>query len=909
MRPGARLTPVRAAAAPGRSRWLVVGALLALAAAVRVAAMFYGALSGDDATVALIATHVLRGEDLPAFFYRQTYMGSLNGIHLVPALFVFGPSVLVVRLNAIAWSLVFPLGLYVLGRRVFDETSARLALLLAAVPPFLLTYWSTVAEPHFETNVFGIVLLLLALAALTAAGPRRVRVLGCLGLVAGLACWTSAKAVMVLAPILVALLVSEPLLPLRRGGRVLAAGFALGSLPAWLHYATQPDPGVDNIGSAQRILHVGLEGSLRPLLAFLQQVPPVLIGTYYWRPDTPLRHAALLGSGAVYATAVVLAVGAAIRAPRRTARRWGLALLLMTLVAAFAALYGSEFGQAGGAERGRYVLPAYIPLLLLVGALLARLARMSRAAVAAVLAGLLAFNLWTNAAFLWPFRPAERARRAAEAAGRTALARHLTAEGVRSLYVDGTFSSLAWQFFLPDTAVSAATNEIYVPSAIRVDAAEGPAILTDQRHPELLAQLAALGATWRATTVHRWDVLRDVHVPPRAYRLLPRADWRVLAPPGMSTAVSDGDLGTAWPRMRLPSATGADLLVDLGAPRSVARVVLWPTSRSDELVPLEIAGSVDAIRWERLGVAPVETSRAAFVAQGRPLFRPRNGWVELAVAPRAVRYVRVRPAAPGPVGAGRVAELVLYEALGPGVESPVDGAALARRLEERGVGRLLADPVVSARVALATGGAIVTVPANGLLNNHGLSPPAYLHAPLRLHETDAALVAPEDAGELRARLESAGVRFVEEPVAGHVLVRVRAPVATSPRCRAVRWRVTARSPGPDDRSTRLVIEASPLRDGARVSAVRLEHPRVSARHATVAAAATSADGGAWRPVEGFRPVPEWAWAGRTLFTLSGGATEVALGGVAARRLRVELDLPYRGNDAVTAVCVREEGPA
>jgi len=40
----------------------------------------------------------------------------------------------------------------------------RVTLALAAVPPFLLVYWSTVSEPHLETNVFGVWLLLLALA-------------------------------------------------------------------------------------------------------------------------------------------------------------------------------------------------------------------------------------------------------------------------------------------------------------------------------------------------------------------------------------------------------------------------------------------------------------------------------------------------------------------------------------------------------------------------------------------------------------------------------------------------------------------------------------------------------------------------------------------------------------------------
>ena len=95
--------------------------------------MFYQSISGDDATVALMAKHILSGEDLPVFLYRQSFMGSLNGVHMVPALYVFGPSVLLVRLNAVAWSLLFPLGLYVLARRLYDEAAARVTLLLAAV--------------------------------------------------------------------------------------------------------------------------------------------------------------------------------------------------------------------------------------------------------------------------------------------------------------------------------------------------------------------------------------------------------------------------------------------------------------------------------------------------------------------------------------------------------------------------------------------------------------------------------------------------------------------------------------------------------------------------------------------------------------------------------------------------------
>ncbi len=430
--------------------------------------MFYQNISGDDATVALMAKHILHGENLPVFFYRQSFMGSLNGFHLVPALAVFGPSVLLVRLNAVAWSLLFPLGLYVLAGRLYDEATARVTLLLAAVPPFLLTYYSTVAEPHFEANTFGVVLVLLALGALGAGPePRRARILGCLGFVAGLACWTNMKVVVVLGPILVALLVQEPRLPLRRGGWLLAGGFVLGNLPAWLFYLTQPDPGQGNLGSARRFLEADVDLSWARIGEFLGNAVPLVVGTYYWDHDTRLRALILGLCGAIYAAAVVLAgieaVGA-LRHRRRTRRAWGVWLLLLTLGATYVALYGSTFNLLRQMSRARYLLPAYIPLLVFVGAAIVRLSRRSRVLAGAVLALVLAFHLWTNWIYLWPLRPGERARRGAEIAARAALGERLQARPAEALLVDDPMESLRWQFLLSRPRISALLSEVYYPA-------------------------------------------------------------------------------------------------------------------------------------------------------------------------------------------------------------------------------------------------------------------------------------------------------------------------------------------------------------------------------------------------------------------------------------------------------------
>ncbi len=870
--------------------------------------MFYQNISGDDATVALMAKHMLHGENWPVFFYRQAFMGSLNGAHLVPALFVFGPSVLLVRLHAVAWSLLFPLGLYVLARRLYGEMAARLTLLLAAVPPFLLTYYSTVAEPHFETNTFGVVLLLLALVVLESpAGGRRARAAACLGFVAGLACWTNMKTVVVLGPIGLVWLWRDPRWPIRREGGLFAAGFLVGNLPAWLFYLTHPDPG--NLGSAHRFLRADLDLSWARMSEFLANAVPLVVGTYYWEPNTPLRQLALGLCGIAYLTAVGWAGVEALRAARRgrlTRRGLGAWLLLLTLLATYAALYASTFNLLQQMSRGRYLLPAYIPLLIFLGAGIAGLARRSRWAAAIVLGLVLAFNLWTNFVYFWPLRAEERARRAAEMTAQRALGRHLEARSAEALLVDDPMESLRWQFLLSRPRISALETEVYYPAAAPADAAERVSLLASHRGARIPSNLQMLGATATVTQFGEESLYEDVRVPERAYRLLSRASWRAVGEGDGPPAAADGDLGTVWPPRRLDEAEAGQLVLDLGAPRPVARLVVWPTASVDVLVPLEVAGSLDGVAWQRLGITPTEVGELGYVMGPRPVFRPRNGWLELALASRPVRYLRVRPLEPGSVGVGMVGELYAYEAAAPPPGTDLDLDALLRALRGRGVTRLLADPVVSARIAMATRGAIETLPSNGVLNSHGFAPPMQLYARIRLRDTDAAMVPAEDAADAEARLSAAGVRVTSEALGSYRLIQPIGPLVSAGRCRPADWRVTAETADADGRGARYVVEGR-WSTAIRVGTMRLEHPRVSTRDAEILGIGLTEDGSAWRPVTEARPVPEWAWAGRTLFTFSAGATELALGGRAGRAVRVEVHLPYRGAGAITSLCVREQG--
>ena len=525
---------------------------------------------------------------------------------------MFGPSVLLVRLNAVAWSLLIPLGLYLLARRIFDEPTGRATLALAAVPPFLLTYWSTVAEPHLETNVFGVWLLLLALAALTARSePARTRALAVFGLLGGLAAWTSLKVVGILGPALLLLVLRGPRLLLGRGGALLAGGFVLGTLPAWLFYAVHGDHAGGTPGSVGQVLRVGLDLSPARLREFWSEVILGILGTYYWPVDTPLRWVGLATNCALYVLAVGLAMGWLVRERQKRmagTRAWGLGLLLLTLVASLGAVYFSSHAATLSHETSRYALPAYIPLLVFAGALVARVGHRSRVVGAGFLAFLLLFALWTNARFLWPLSPAMRARESTARAARGAIVERLAARSVDALYVDDTLGAIVWAFLLDQPTVSAMTSDVYIPHVVAADAAERIDVLAAAHAAGVAADLAAIGATWRLTPIAGWRLFEDIRILPRGYRMVPRDGWRVAGDPNVPASIADGDLVTAWPRL---DQSADSLALDMGRTHDIARVVFWPSQPTRDVFPLRVSGSGDGIRWETLGVVPAVARQPA----------------------------------------------------------------------------------------------------------------------------------------------------------------------------------------------------------------------------------------------------------------------------------------------------------
>jgi hypothetical protein len=366
-------------------------------------------------------------------------------------------------------------------------------------------------------------------------------------------------------------------------------------------------------------------------------------------------------------------------------------------------------------------------------------------------------------------------------------------------------------------------------------------------------------------------------------------------------SLADGDLATVAPG----EDGGGELVVDLGADHAVARVVWWPPTEREHTHTVVVAGSRDGRAWTPLGELPsTRARRPAFVAGGRPVFRPRHGWLELRPAAAPLRYLRIAPADPEVRTGWGVAELAVYEETGGRGAADPDVGGLTARLQALGVRRLLADPVISARVALASAGTIAVLPANGVLDNHGRGhPPARLGAPVRLKPGDALLVPGEEAEAVQARLRAEAVAFREERIGEWLLVHGLAPVPAPSPCRRARWRVASGGAGLPGHPLSPVLEAR-LQEPGRVLGVHVEHPLVSARHVSVTAVEVSADGSAWGRVPDARRLPQWGWAGLMLFGYSDGVTEIGVPATPAGHVRVSFTIPdVEGRAPIRSLCV------
>jgi len=205
----------------------------------------------DEGNMGLLALHVAFQGDHPIFFYGGNYLGPLEGYAAVPLFWLFGSSLLALRLPLVLFFTLFLLSMYYLVRLLYQDRRYALAtvILLGLGSPDVLFLQLRASGEYPEIELFAAFMCLLALwLALTSRRPvqragerwKRLGLYGLLGLVVGAALWVD----LLVAPfalaagLLLAFFCWRELL--RWSWLSLLVGFIVGAFPLIYYNLTAP---------------------------------------------------------------------------------------------------------------------------------------------------------------------------------------------------------------------------------------------------------------------------------------------------------------------------------------------------------------------------------------------------------------------------------------------------------------------------------------------------------------------------------------------------------------------------------------------------------------------------------------------------------------------------------------------
>lgn len=281
---------------------LFLGALLR----IRIALAAPGEMNSDQAVVYLMARQMSEGE-LSTYYWGQRYGGTLTPLFLALVFLVVGPQYWLLPVVVVLIGLVLVLMVRSVASRAYGAGAGNLAGgLLCLGPPGFITMTVTNEAGFYGLGMLLCVAALRAAMALRASPTARPAAL--LGLLSGLACWTSPFSFLGLVP---AAVVAVPIL-LRRLDLLLpgAGGFAPGGLLLLAAFLREPLP-VDTLGTASQ-----------RLTGMVTAVWPATFTVFTELPFEPLPATRLLGIAFFVLCAVVVLVRLARKADRFATGLW-----------------------------------------------------------------------------------------------------------------------------------------------------------------------------------------------------------------------------------------------------------------------------------------------------------------------------------------------------------------------------------------------------------------------------------------------------------------------------------------------------------------------------------------------------------------------------------------------------------
>nr|HET6901508.1 hypothetical protein [Ktedonobacteraceae bacterium] len=248
--------------------------------------------NSDESTMGLMALHIAKSGEHPAFMYGQGYMGSLEAFLGAGLFHLFGASTFTLRLGLIIIFAFFLISMYLLTSLLYSKNLALATLILLSLGadgPLKTELYAYGGYP--ETLLFGTLLFLIASwLALTLNRPethgsqwRRSIMFASWGLAAGLGLWSD----LLLMPfvLMAGLLLIVGCWREWRTWAVpcLVVGFVIGAFPLLLYNFTAP-PGQDTLSvvlalrDAAKVYHFPLisqvEGAFLVSLPIITSVNP-----------------------------------------------------------------------------------------------------------------------------------------------------------------------------------------------------------------------------------------------------------------------------------------------------------------------------------------------------------------------------------------------------------------------------------------------------------------------------------------------------------------------------------------------------------------------------------------------------------------------------------------------------------
>lgn len=145
----------------------------------------------DEATVGLMAKHIVTGTNFPIFFYGQNYMGAFEAYVTALLFAVFGVSLFTLKLAPAIFSVVLLFVVYLLAKRLFNARVAILSTLLVAVPSAFFFSWALKARGGFIEHVILSLLILLVFSLIYFERKSSLWLYALLGFLSGFALWVN----------------------------------------------------------------------------------------------------------------------------------------------------------------------------------------------------------------------------------------------------------------------------------------------------------------------------------------------------------------------------------------------------------------------------------------------------------------------------------------------------------------------------------------------------------------------------------------------------------------------------------------------------------------------------------------------------------------------------------------------